>query len=85
MTDIVEGDIYDTFCTDLPRVERISSCHRLTFTVDEQGGPAGEGWKSVVCRLVIPTENLRAIAAAILAAASGQVIAEPAPAGAARH
>jgi hypothetical protein len=42
-------------------------------------------WRAVVAKLVVPTESLRAIATAILAAEMGPAIAEAAPAGAPLH
>jgi hypothetical protein len=84
MTDVIETvPIPDTFALDLSRTERAGPCTRLLFTVDETYSP--DKTRIVVLKLVVPTEALRKIAAAILAAESGQVIAEPAPASASHH
>jgi hypothetical protein len=84
MSDVIETvAIPDVFCLDLARTERLGPCTRLVFTIDEAG--FGEPWRAVVAKIIVPTESLRAIASAIMAAEMGQAIAEPAPAGAQRH
>jgi hypothetical protein len=84
MTDILETvAIPDTFALDLSRTERAGPCTRLLFTVDETYSP--DKTRVVVLKLVVPTESLRKIAAAILAAEMEQPVAEPAPAGAVHH
>jgi hypothetical protein len=84
-TDVIETvAIPDTFALDLAKTEKAGPCTRLTFTVDAEAYSGGRD-RVVVCKLVVPTESLRAIASAIMAAEIGQPIAEPAPAGASHH
>jgi hypothetical protein len=79
--DIIEpAPILDIFAQDMPRMERLGPCTRLIFTV-KYTSAYNEGERVVVAKLIIPTENLCAIASALLAAETGQGIAEAAPAG----
>jgi hypothetical protein len=81
VSDIIEpAPILDIFAQDMPRMERLGPCTRLIFTV-KYNSAYNEGERVVVAKLIIPTENLRAIASALLAAETGQGIAEAAPAG----
>ena len=55
--------ITDAFCEGLARIERIGSCRRLVFFVND---PANHG-RAVVAKLVIPAEIMADLAQMIAA------------------
>jgi hypothetical protein len=66
-TEIIETAVIDdVFCMECAKVERLGPCLRLIFAVPhtETFGP---GYRIVVARLVIPEEEIAAVAAALLA------------------
>jgi hypothetical protein len=56
----------DAFCEALARIERIGSCRRLVFVVNDHGDPS-RTMKAVVAKLVVPAELMAEIAQMIAA------------------
>ncbi|WMT78868.1 hypothetical protein [Bradyrhizobium sp. Ash2021] len=56
----------DAFCTGLARIERLGSCRRLVFFVDDPGA-AGGAARAVVAKLVVPAETMADLAQMIAA------------------
>jgi len=53
--------VTDTFCEALVRVERIGSCRRLVFVVNDRHTPGGPT-RPVVAKLIVPQEMVAEIA-----------------------
>jgi len=56
----------DVFCEALLRVDRIGSCRRLVFVVNDRGDP-GNAARAIVAKLVIPAELMADLAQVIAA------------------
>ena len=72
--------IPDMFCGELARIETIGPCSRLVFAVRQQGYPEGSVERVVVARVVVPTEILPAMCAALSGRQSGVVLSGELPA-----
>jgi hypothetical protein len=56
----------DAFCEALVRIERIGSCRRLVFAVNDHGDP-GRPMRAIVAKLIVPAELMADLAQMIAA------------------
>jgi hypothetical protein len=66
------------FCTDFRKVERIGACIRLTFTAPESytSQLGRSGYLRPAATIIVPAENMRAIAKRLVAVADALEIKE---------
>jgi hypothetical protein len=57
----------DVFCEALVRIDRIGSCRRLVFVVNDRNDHPGGTMRAIVAKLIVPAELMADLAQVIAA------------------